>query len=113
MMNYDDMRNIMRAVELENYFIKVDAEVDKALVTNENFMNITDAILEIENRCRNIEDAKAMRRRCDKLTNLIKVMNNIEMEAIKIKDHDLMWKCEARKGKMIMQMQLMQDKYDF
>jgi hypothetical protein len=40
-------------------------------------------------------------------------MNNIETEAIKIKDHDLMWKCEARKGKMIMQMQIMQDKYDF
>lgn len=113
MMNYDDMRNIMRAVELENYFIKIDVEVDKALLTNDNFMKVTDAILEIENRCRNIEDAKAMRRRCNKLTNLIKVMNNIEEEAIKIKDRDLMWKCEARKGKMLMQMQMMQYKYDF
>lgn len=107
------MNNIFRSVELENYLKQVDVLIDQAMISNNNFISITDAILEIQNRARNLDDAEAMRKRSDKLVKLIKVMDNIEQEAIKIKDYDLMWKCESRKAKMINQMQLLHNKYDF
>ena len=113
MMNYNDMMNIMKAVELENYYNQVNDEIEWAMFVNEHFIKTTDARLEKEQSARTLDDAKAMRRKCDKLVKLINKLNDIEKDAIGIKEHDLMWKCEAKKAKMIMQMQLMQDKYDF
>jgi hypothetical protein len=113
MMEYNDMMNIMKAVELENYYKQVNDEIEWAMLVNDNFMKTTDAKIDKEQRTRNIDDAKVMRRKCDKLVKLIEKLNDIEADAIKIKDNELMWKCESKKAKMIMQMQLMQDKYDF
>lgn len=113
MMEYNDMMNIMKAVELENYYRQVNDEIEWAMLVNDNFMKTTDAKIDKEQRARNIDDAKIMRRKCDKLVKLIEKLNDIEVSAIELKDNELMWKCESKKAKMIMQMQLMQDKYDF
>lgn len=110
MMN-NDMNNIMKAVDLEMQLTQISQRIEITLLVNEAWMEFTDK--EYKNKLRDLELLKKARSKMTDLVILITELKDIEQQAIDIKDMDLYWKCENKKAKMINQMVLIRDKYDY
>ena len=111
MKNNKDMNNIMKAVELEMELKKLSQRIETTLVLNEAWMEFTDK--EYENKLRDLNLLKKARAKMTDLVILTTAVKDIEHQAIVIKDMDLYWKCSAKEAKLIMQMELIRNKYDY
>ena len=111
MMNNNEMNNLMKAVELEYNLKKISQRIETTLVLNEVYMDFIDK--KYEGKLRDLELVEKVRGKMTDLLVMITAVKDIEHQAIVIKDLELMWKCEAKIGKMINQMELLRDKYDY
>lgn len=111
MKNNKEMANIMKAVELEMELKKVSQRIELTLVLNEAWMEFIDK--EYENKLRDLELLKKSRAKMTELLVLSTAVKDIEHQAIVIKDMDLYWKCSAKEAKIINQMELIRNKYDY
>ena len=110
MMN-KDMNNIMKAVELEMQLAQLSQRIDITLLVNEAWMEFTDK--EYKNKLRDLKLLKKARSKMTDLVLLSTALKDIEHQAIVIKDMNLYWKCSAKEAKIINQMELIRDKYDY
>lgn len=110
-MNKKDVLNMIETTGLEYKLHKLDVDIEVELFLNNAYMEYIDK--KYEDKLRDLEMVAEVRRRMTNLLKLIDKVNNIEQQAIKINNHDLMWNCEGRKARMINQMELLRDKYDF
>lgn len=111
MKNNNEINNIMKAVELEMELKKVSQRIELTLVLNEAWMEFIDK--EYENKLRDLELLKKSRAKMTELLVLATAVKDIEHQAIVIKDMDLYWKCSAKEAKIINQMELIRNKYDY
>lgn len=110
MMN-KDMNNIMKAVELEMQLTQLSQRIEVTLRVNEAWMEFTDK--EYKNKLRDLKLLKKARSKMTDLVLLSTALKDIEHQAIVIKDMNLYWKCSAKEAKIINQMELIRDKYDY
>lgn len=110
MMN-KDMNNIMKAVELEMQLTQLTQRIEVTLRVNEAWMEFTDK--EYKNKLRDLKLLKKARSKMTDLVMLATALKDIEHQAIVIKDMNLYWKCSAKEAKIINQMELIRDKYDY
>lgn len=110
MMN-NDMNNIMKAVELEMQLAQLSQRIEITLLVNEAWMEFTDK--EYKNKLRDLKLLKKARSKMTDLVLLSTALKDIEHQAIVIKDMNLYWKCSAKEAKIINQMELIRDKYDY
>lgn len=111
MKNNKEINNIMKAVELEMELKKLSQRIETTLVLNEAWMEFTDK--EYENKLRDLKLLQKARSKMTDLVILTTAVKDIEHQAIVIKDMDLYWKCSAKEAKLIMQMELIRNKYDY
>ena len=64
-----------------------------------------------ENRLRDMQLINAIKEYNDEITNLINKINDVESEAIKYKQENLMFICEGRKAQLVNIMIYLQEKY--
>lgn len=64
-----------------------------------------------ENRLRDMQLINAIKEYNDEITNLINKINDVESEAIKYKQENLMFTCEGRKAQLVNIMIYLQEKY--
>ena len=111
MKNNNEMKNIMKAVELEMELKKVSQRIETTLVLNEAWMDFIDK--QYEDKLRDLELVKKAQDKMTDLLILATAVKDIEHQAIVIKDMELYWKCSAKEAKIINQMELIRSKYDF
>jgi hypothetical protein len=111
MKNNNEMKNIMKAVELEMELKKVSQRIETTLAINEAWMEFTDK--EYKNKLRDLKLLEKARSKMTDLLVLATAVKDIEHQAIVIKDMDLYWKCSAKEAKIINQMELIRNKYDY
>jgi hypothetical protein len=111
MKNNNEMNNIMKAVELEMELTKLSQRIETTLAINEAWMEFTDK--EYKNKLRDLKLLKKARSKMTDLVILTTAVKDIEHQAILIKDMNLYWKCSAKEAKIIMQMELIRNKYDY
>lgn len=109
-MNKKDIMNMIESTGLEYKLGKLDVDIEVELFLNNAYMDYIDK--KYEDKLRDLEMIAEVRIRMTKLLILINKVNDIEQQAIKINNHDLMWSCEGRKARMTNQMELLRDKYD-
>ena len=64
-----------------------------------------------ENRLRDMQLINAIKEYNNEITNLINKINDVELEAIKYKQENLMFTCEGRKAQLVNIMMYLQEKY--
>ena len=64
-----------------------------------------------ENSLRDMQLINAIKEYNNEITNLINKINNVESEAIKYKQENLMFTCEGRKAQLVNLMIYLQEKY--
>jgi hypothetical protein len=111
MKNNKEIANIMKAVELEMELKKVSQRIETTLVLNEAWMEFIDK--EYENKLRDLKLLEKARAKLTDLLILATAVKDIEHQAIVIKDMELYWKCSAKEAKIINQMEIIRDKYDY
>jgi hypothetical protein len=109
--NNNEMNNIMKAVELEMELKKVAQRIETTLVLNEAWMEFTDK--EYKNKLRDLKLLEKARSKMTDLLILATAVKDIEHQAIVIKDMDLYSKSSAKEAKIINQMELIRNKYDY
>lgn len=108
------MNDIKRAIELGKLAITLrdlDNDIDLELHKNELYMGYIDVMY--DDKLRDLQLVEEVRHRMANLLRLIDKVCTIEQKAIAYNDFDLMWDCELRKGKMVSQMEVLRDKYEF
>ena len=110
-MNKKDIFNLMETVGLEHKLHNIDKEMETELFMNNVYMEYIDE--KYKDKLRDLELVEEVRRRMTKLLVIINKVTDVERQALAMNNHDLMWSCEMRKAKMISQMELLRDKYDF
>lgn len=110
-MSKKEIFKLMETVGLEYKLNNIDKEIKTTMLMNDVYIDYIDK--KYEDKLRDLELVDEVRHRMTNLLVLINKVNEIEEKAIAINNHDLMWSCESRKAKMINQMEILRDKYDF
>ena len=87
----------------------IDVDTIKLLERIDLYTTIVDA--KYENSLRDMQLIKAIESYNDEIKELIDRINNVEFEAIKYKQEDLMFTCEGRKAQLVNLMIYLQEKY--
>jgi hypothetical protein len=104
-----DIMNQIKSAQNEIELIKLSKTIENEINKNELFMEFID--LKYRDKLRDIELINNVKEKSNKLLLLINEVNKIEVQAIKIKDTELMMKCECKKTKLINLMEYMHNKY--
>ena len=106
------MKNIMKSVELEMNLNKLDNEI-KEYKTK---VDIQLAVIDINykgDRLRDMDLIKELSVTMDNLLIQANKIKDIELQAIKINDYELYWKCEQKIAKVIETMEYIRTTYMF
>lgn len=87
----------------------IDVDTIKLLERIDLYTTIVD--VKYENKLRDMQLVNAIESYNDEITELINRINNVETEAIKYKQENLMFTCEGRKAQLINIMMYLQEKY--
>ena len=87
----------------------IDVDTIKLLERIDLYTTIVD--VKYENKLRDMQLVNAIESYNDEITELIDRINNVESEAIKYKQENLMFTCEGRKAQLINIMMYLQEKY--
>ena len=87
----------------------IDVDTIKLLERIDLYTTIVDA--KYENSLRDMQLINAMKSYNDEIKELIDRINNVESEAIKYKQENLMFTCEGRKAQLVNLMIYLQEKY--
>ena len=107
--NLNNVMNMLEEAKLEYQLDKLTKEMEVELLTNEIFMEQTD--IAYENKLRDMELINKVNSKLTTLTKLSTRINDVEEQAIKINSHEVVWKCESRKTKILNQMTIFREKY--
>lgn len=103
-------KNIMKSVELEINIKDLDKEIDKA-ITEVDIQTIFVDAKYSGDKLRDMDLMTTIVEEMVKLTKLINRLKDIELEAIKINDNTIYFKCEDRIVKLINIMEALRSKY--
>ena len=104
--------NIMISVGLEMSIKELDVDINKAI----NEIDIQTTFIDVKysgDSLRDMELINTINKEMLKLTKIINILKDIEMEAIKINDTTVYFKCANRIAKLINIMGLLRSKYLF
>ena len=104
--------NIMISVGLEMSIKELDVDINKTI----NEIDIQTTFIDVKysgDSLRDMELINTINKEMLKLTKIINILKDIEMEAIKINDTTVYFKCENRISKLINIMELLRSKYLF
>ena len=87
----------------------IDVDTIKLLERIDLYTTIVD--VKYENKLRDMQLINAIKSYNDEITELINRINNVETEAIKYKQENLMFTCEGRKAQLVNIMMYLQEKY--
>lgn len=87
----------------------IDVDTIKLLERIDLYTTIVD--VKYENKLRDMQLINAIESYNDEITELINRINNVETEAIKYKQENLMFTCEGRKAQLVNIMMYLQEKY--
>ena len=87
----------------------IDVDTIKLLERIDLYTTIVD--VKYENKLRDMQLVNAIESYNDEITELINRINNVETEAIKYKQENLMFTCEGRKAQLVNIMIYLQEKY--
>ena len=100
-----ELVNEMMAMKLD----MIDNETIELLERIDLYTTVVDA--KYENSLRDMQLINAIKEYNNEITNLINKINDVESEAIKYKQENLMLTCEGRKAQLVNIMIYLQEKY--